>query len=78
MAENNGWRTIQVAPAAPGLFVDAFPVVAFLLQEYVNNPKETRVVAAYPDGGYGELQTWEKGNEFIKWAGAWKRPDNLD
>ncbi|SHT83889.1 Uncharacterised protein [Mycobacteroides abscessus subsp. abscessus] len=78
MAENDGWRTIQVAPVAPGLFVGAFPVVAVLLQEFVNNPKETRVVMAFPNSGDGVLEPWEKVHGHIEWSDAWNRPNNQD
>ncbi|EIC63613.1 Uncharacterised protein [Mycobacteroides abscessus subsp. massiliense] len=78
MTEEQGWQTIQVSPVAPGIFVGSFPVVALLLQEYVHNPKETRVVMAFPDASFGKLVAWETSHGFIKWSGAWKKPADLD
>ena len=41
------WMTVQVTPVAvPGLMAGNMPVVAFLLQHQVDDPKVTRAVAA--------------------------------
>ncbi|MBE5462049.1 hypothetical protein [Mycobacteroides abscessus] len=68
---NDGWRTTQIVPVTPGLFVGSFPVVALLLQEAVADPTSTRVVSAFPDGSSGKLSPWT-GND-LTWHGAWSK-----